>query len=203
MKSENLNKLYDKIYQDESTKEPRRFIQVIESEISLFDIDEYANYSDYFKMTRLMADYGIMLVKAGYIKKSLSHLENAILRIETDKELKDKDLWNEPLYESLLFNRGYVNMKLQNRSKAKKDFKNLTIKFPENDLYENWLKSCYDYNYGILEWTFAGLAMISIFFSFLFGRENVIINRIAFYGIIVGIIGGLTTNWIRKKKIED
>ena len=196
--NDRLEKLYDKIYTDESTKNPRKFIQVVESDLSAINV--FDNDSSNPKLTRLVADYGISLAKAGYIKKSIRYLERAIKWLESDKKVND--LWTEPMYEALIFNRGFVNHKLQNRKKAKNDFNILAEKYPDNDLYQNWLKSSSDFNYGKIEWIFAGIAMISIFFSFLLDREDGIFDRIAFYGIFVGLFGGLIVSQIRKRRLK-
>ncbi len=47
-----LYKLYDQIYHDESTKDPKKFIEIIENEISIFDDDFSDNHDDYIKITR-------------------------------------------------------------------------------------------------------------------------------------------------------
>lgn len=193
-----LEQLYDKIYSDESTKNPRKFIQVIESDLSIINVFDAESSNP--KLARLVADYGISLAKAGYLKKSISYLERAIKWLESDENVKD--LWAEPMYEALIFNRGFVNHKLQNRKKAKADFKILTQKYPDNDLYQNWAKSGADFNYRKVEWIFAGVAMVSIFFSFLLDKEDGIFDKIAFYGIFVGLIGGLVVNQIRKKRLR-
>jgi hypothetical protein len=200
MINEKLNELYDRIYKDDSTRQPRRFIQLIESDLSVIDTVEYENYSEYFKATRLIADYGLMLVKAGYIKKSLPHLENAIKRIELDKEVKD--VWEQPIYESLIFNHGVVQYKLRKKASAKKAFKSLTVHFPENDLYDNWLKSCSDNRYAIIEWICVGITTISIFFTMILQDETGLLKNIALSGIVIGIIGGLTINLIRKRSLK-
>lgn len=196
--NDRLEQLYNRIYTDESTKNPRKFIQVIEADLSVINV--FDNNWNNSKLSRLVADYGICLAKAGYLKKSITYLERAIKWIESDKS--KNDLWAEPMYEALIFNRGFVNQKLQNRKKAKNDFKILTQKYPDNDLYQNWLKSGADFNYGIIEWIFAGIALISIFFSFLLDKEDGLFDRIAFYGIFVGLFGGLTVNQIRKRRLK-
>ncbi len=196
--NDKLEQLYNKAYTDESTKNDRKFIQIIETDLSV--INTFNNASRNPKLTRIVADYGISLANTGYYKKSIPYLERAIKWLESDKNIKD--LWAEPLYEALIFNRGFVNHQLQNRIKANDDFKILTQKYPDNDLYLKWLKSGADYNYGMIEWMFAGIAIISIFFSFVLEREDGIFDQIAFFGIFVGLFGGLIINHIRKRRLK-
>jgi tetratricopeptide (TPR) repeat protein len=197
--TEKLNKLYEKIYNDESTKEPRKFIGIVENEIELIENTDYPDYEDYFKATRILADYGINLYNTGYLNKSLKYLGLGIQQLENDKKLKDKDLLEEPLYEALIFHRGMTLYNLKKYPEAKIDFNRLINKFPGNDRYLSWINGLKSQKYAKIEWGFAICAIICLFFSFYLTPENGILDRLAPFGIIFFIIGGLLANVMRKR----
>ncbi|HAF31066.1 MAG TPA: hypothetical protein DCG75_18675 [Bacteroidales bacterium] len=200
--NEELNELYNRIYQDESTKDSKKFIQIIEENISIIDKTDYTNQEDYVKATRLLSDYSLFLVNAGYLRKAIPYLDKAVSQIENSNAINESNIWSEPLYERLIWERGITNFHLRERNKAKKDFYQLIAHFPDNDKYKNWFKACSDKSYNIAEWTFAGIALISIFISFIVKPENGIIDRIAFYGIFFGLFGGLLTKFFRNRRLK-
>ena len=197
-----LNEIYDSIYNDQTTKNSKILIRKIEPDIAIIEEIPLADYDKYFKSTRLISDYAIGLVNEGYLKKALPYLDQAILRFENDQKLKEKNLLEEPMFEALIWNRGMINFNLQRKKVAKIDFLRLNENFPDNDKYKNWYKACSDYKYGIIEWIFAGIAIISIFFSFLLDPSDGIFDKIALYGIFVGLFGGLTFSYIGKKRLK-
>jgi tetratricopeptide (TPR) repeat protein len=199
----NIDEIYDLIYNDNSTKESKNFIRIVEPHMEIIE-QNYSNidYDKYFKSTRLLSDYSIQLVNDGYLKKALPYLEKSIQRFENDIKLKGKNIFEKPMYEALIWNRGMINFNLQKKKKAQIDFLKLIENFPENDKYNNWLKACSDRKYGIAEWTFASVAIISIFFSFILDPSDGIFDKVAIFGIIIGIFGGLTVSYIRKKRLK-
>ncbi len=201
--NEQLNKLYDRIYKGDLMKDPEKFIQLIEPELSLIDSTEYSDRSDNDKATKLIADYGVMLLKAGYLKKSQSYLEKAIKRIEDDNEIKN--IWNEQLYESLIFNRGVAQLRLKNKNYAKKDFKNLISQFPENGLYAQWLNYSNDSYYAFGEWILKGISLIGFLFLVIYYQKNhdeKLLLIIAVICGIIGCIGAYGVHRIRKNRIR-
>lgn len=198
-----IDEIYDLIYNDSSTKESKSFIRIVEPHLEIIE----QNYSDsdyekYFKSTRLLSDYSIQLANDGYLKKALPYIEKSIQRFENDMKLKGRNIFEEPMYEALIWNRGMINFNLQKKKNAEIDFLILTENFPENDKYNNWLKACSDRKYVIVEWTFAGIAVVSIFFSFLLNPSDGIFDKIAVFGILFGLIGGLTVSYIRNKRLK-
>ena len=119
-------------------KNPKVFIKTIEPYIEIIEKD-YSNneYKIYFKTTRLLSDYSIQLVNDGYSKKAVAFLDNSILRIENDVKLKNKNLFEETIYEALVWNRGKNNFNLNKKKNAEIDFQRLIENFPENDKYQN------------------------------------------------------------------
>ena len=192
-----LEEIYDLIYNDNSTKEPKNFIRIVEPYLLVIGQD-YSNddYDKYFKSTRLLSDYSIQLANNGYLKKALPYIEKSILRFENDIKLKDKNIIEEPMYEALVWNRGMINFNLQKKQKAEIDFLKLVENYPENDKYNNWLKACSDIKYGIAEWIFAGIALISIFFSFILEPNGGFLDRLTIFGIVIGVSGGLIVSYI-------
>ena len=198
-----IDEIYVLIYNDNSTKESKSFIRIVEPHLEIID-QNYSNgdYEKYFKSTRLLSDYSIQLANDGYLKKALPYLEKSIQRFENDMKLKEKNIFEEPMYEALIWNRGMINFNLQKKKNAEIDFLKLVENFPENDKYNNWLKACSDRKYGIMEWTFAGIVVASIFFSFILEPSDGIFDKLAIIGIIVGLFGGLTVSYIRKKRLK-
>ena len=201
--NEELNKLYDRIYQSDLIKNPEKFIQLIKSELSLIDSTDYSDHSDNNKATKLLADYGAMLLKAGHIIESQSYLEKAIKKIEEDNKVKDT--WNEELYESLIFNRGVAQLRLKNKDYAKKDFKNLVSQFPENGLYAQWLNYCNDSQYAFGEWVLKGISLVGFLFLVIYNQKNHDEKILLYIAVICGIIGSIGAygvHWIRKNRIR-
>ncbi len=200
--NENLKSLYDKIYKDESTKDPKKFIRIFEQDLSVIELPDLNNYDDYKMSTRLLSDYAQMLVAEGYVRKAVPFLNKAIKQVESDKDFSDTNKWSSPVYESLVWNRAFTNFSLKNIKEAKVDLKNLTDHFPENDRYRNWLKACDDRKFVLLEWSLFSLVIISSISYFAFGLENDTIRYIALLGILIGFFGGLFTGKIRKKRLQ-
>lgn len=200
--NENLKKLYDRIYEDESTKNPKKLIEIIDSNIELIDNLNLEEYDDYYMATRLVSDYAISLIGAGYLRKSLPYLNKAIYQMENDKKLKDKNLFKETLYESLIWNRGIANYNLQNYKLAKRDFEELVANFPENDKYRNWFKASTDYKYKYVEWIFLGITVISIILSFATQPDDRVLRVISLYGIIGGILISALVNFYRNRRMK-
>ena len=198
-----INEIYDLIYNDQTTKNPKVFIKKVEPYIKIIEKDYSGKeYDLYYKTTRLLSDYSIQLVNDGYSKKAVAFLDKAIARIEKDIKLKNKNLFEETIYETLIWNRGMNNFNLNKKKVAKDDFKRLIKSFPNNDKYQNWYKACSDRNYGKIEWSFAGIAIIGLFSSFFLDQSDGIINMIALYVMIFGFLGGITISFYRKIRLR-
>jgi tetratricopeptide (TPR) repeat protein len=197
MKLDALTELYDRIYGDESTKDPRTFISLIEEDSNIIELtgDESRDY--YYKATRLTSDYGMMLMKIGYYSKALSYINKSIKLIENDEVLKGTDLLEDPMYEALILHRGATLYYLKNKKSSRIDFKKLVDKFPDNELYNGWYKTSMKSKLSIIEWIFAVIATICLVFSLILEPEDGIADRIAFFGLIGGFVGGLTAYIIR------
>jgi hypothetical protein len=200
---EELNRLYDQIYNDNSSNEPKRLVQVIEQKLELIEITNFTDREDLKKSTRLLSDYSIALFNDGYLKKSVPFLNKSIEQIEIHySKLHDLNIWNDPMYEALIWTRGQANFHLRKTQIAKLDLENLVKHNPENDVYKNWLKACSNRKLIIIEWTFAGITIISIVLSVVLTPEDGIINMLAIYGIFFGLAGGLVTNIIRNRRLK-
>uniref|UniRef100_UPI003216B808 hypothetical protein n=1 Tax=uncultured Draconibacterium sp. TaxID=1573823 RepID=UPI003216B808 len=201
--NEKLNNLYDRVYQNDLIKEPDKFIKLVEAELPLIESTESNNYSDSSKSTKLLADYGILLAQTGNIRKSQSYLEKAIQRIEKNNETEIS--WDEQLYETLIFNRGITHLKLKNKDKAKKDFKNLLSKFPENGLYKQWLNYCADSQYAFGEWILKGISLVGFLFLVIYYQRNHGEQMLLYFAVTCCIIGGIGASgvhWVRKSRIK-
>jgi flagellar biosynthesis/type III secretory pathway chaperone len=200
---EELNKLYNQVYNDISSKESKGLVQTIEQNLELVEKTDFTDREDLKKATRLLSDYSIALFNDGYLKKSVTYLNKSIIQIEKHySKLHDLNIWNDPMYEALIWNRGQANFLLRKTQIAKLDLVNLVNHNPENDKYRNWLKACSNRKLIIIEWTFAVFAIGCIVLSFIMTPEDGIINMLAIYGIIICLVGGLTTNFIRKKRMK-
>ena len=104
------------IYNDQTTKNPKVFIKKVEPYIKIIEKDYSGKeYDLYYKTTRLLSDYSIQLVNDGYSKKAVAFLDKAIARIEKDIKLKNKNLFEETIYETLIWNRGMNNFNLNKK----------------------------------------------------------------------------------------
>jgi tetratricopeptide (TPR) repeat protein len=201
--SEKLNNLYNQIYQDESAKDPKKFIGIVEQDLNIIDKSDYENHDDYVKATRLLADYGISLFNTGYLKKAIPYLDRAIKQIENDQKIKDNDLFEEPLYEVLIFNRGMTLYNLKKYKESRPDFKILVNRFPDNDRYKNWYNASADYLLNRLQWGFLAAFIITTITSLRFGPETGLIDKLSFFGLIISFIGTVTISILRRyKKIK-
>jgi tetratricopeptide (TPR) repeat protein len=194
-----LNDLYDYIYQDESTIDSRNFINRIEGKTYLIEETLYEDYEDLKIATRHLSDYGIMLYKSGYLNKALNYIELAIAKFENDRNINIADLLEEPLYEKLIFHRGMALYNLKKHNEANIDFQRLIKYFPNNDKYNSWIKGIKAQRYSLIEWGFAFFAIVCIILSMYFEPKDGIIEKLSLYGIIVGLAGGLLTNFLRKR----
>ena len=197
MKSE-LNFLYDQIYLDEKNKDPRIFIDLVRPKLSLIENTEFNNDEDYNIATTILSDYGIMLYRAGYYQKSIDYLNLAIKQFENFTNLKNKDLLEHASYESLLFHRAMGLYDLKQFGQSALDFKRLVKKFPDNDKYLSWLKLIKSRRYSSIEWMFAFICTASLIFIF-FWHNNDSIEFISRLTLIIGLIGGISTSYLRKR----
>lgn len=196
-----LDKLYDKIYQDNSTKEPSNFFKIIESEIDVLDHDYSDNYNSFQKVTRLISDYAIMLSNAGYLKKSLKYFDTAINNIQNDKNISKEKLPNEPLFEALLFHRGMTNYNLNNYRSSRPDFKFLVDNYPENDKYKNWHNGSIKVIYKNILWTLFSIVILSALGSFYFKREDGIVDKIVFLILVISLVSYTIIHYNMKRQL--
>lgn len=194
-----LDELYHRVYFDETTKDAHTFINMVESKVHLIEKTDCENYEDNQKSLRLLSDYGIVLYNRGFLKKALHYLELAIQHFEKDEVAKTKDLLDKPMYESLVFHHGMTLYHLKRYKEAKADFKRLIDKYPGNDKYTSWINGLKTQKLVYIEWGFAIIAIVGVVLSTHFTPEDGIIERISFFILIIGFLGGIITMLIKKR----
>ena len=74
-----IKSLYDKIYSDRETKDPKIFINIYEENINLIEgADNLTSNPDYKGIMRITADYALALSQYGSSRKSIPYLDKAI-----------------------------------------------------------------------------------------------------------------------------
>lgn len=190
-----IAEIYDTVYGDESTTNPKKFIAIVESQVDSFLTFDFPTYDDRYKTTRLVSDYALDLAHEGFVKKSLPYLSHAITLFETDGNLKDKDLLDEPMYESLVWQHGIACYSQKHFLLAQRDFKKLLAKWPENDKIKGWYNGAVSYRPKQMASGFTVLIAVSLFARYVLDIRSMVL----WYGDIVGLLGVLITSIYRWK----
>jgi tetratricopeptide (TPR) repeat protein len=198
-----LENLFDIIYENDSTKKPESFIEIIEPKLSFIDSFVPNNQNDYNKFTRIVSDYSLMLSQIGDIKKSRIYLEKSILLFENDRKLKGKNLFENSMYEALVSNRAVINFEKKNYKSAENDFINLTENFPNKKDYKDWLIKIRSHRFKTIEWGFLILIIIGTISSLYFKKNDGILNILSIIILVIGLIGSLTfRTFIKRRNIK-
>ncbi len=197
--NEKLNEIYKKFHSENSVLEPKAVLEEYESIKGQFEKDSFEDYDEYFKTTKLVSDYAIAFVIDKQSDKSFPYFEKAISLINQNEKLKNKNLFAEPLYESLIFHRGIAHYDLKNFRKAFIDFNKLVDNFPENEKYNNWKITSKIYFLVKLEKVSLALLFISLLLSFPIKSEIRIINEIALVCLIIFLIGASVIGILNRK----
>lgn len=191
-----FTELYHKLYNTNSSTDSRKFVQIVESsKIDLLAIGQ----EEHFKVTRLVADYAIALVSIEYTKKTLTFLNKAIELFKGDETFKGKDLLDEPLYESLIWNRAKTYYVLNNYRRASIDFKQLKKKFPSNNLFQKGYDASLDKILILFQWISLSVLAVSII-SILLLELEVGLKYALLSVLIVSLILSVSLNFIQKKR---
>lgn len=191
-----FTELYHKLYHTNSTTDSRKFVQIVESsKIDLLAIGQ----EERFKVTRLVADYAISLASIEYTKKTLTFLNKAIELFKEDETFKGKDLLDEPLYESLIWNRAKTYYVLNNYRRASIDFKQLKKKFPSNDLFPKGYNASLDKILILFQWISLSVLSVSII-SILLLELEAGLKYVLLSVLIVSLILSVSLNFIQKKR---
>lgn len=132
-----IKTLYDKIYSDRVTKDPKIFINIYEENKNLIEgADNSTSNPDYKGIMRITADYALALSQYGSSRKSIPYLDKAI---QLFKNSSLTDLKELQMFETLVWARGVENYNQKKYSLSSTDFQYLVDNYPENDKYRNWL----------------------------------------------------------------
>ncbi len=182
-----VNELYDKIYNDESTKDSNVFLNIFDPNKEILEkVVINGNQDLHNKVMRLTADYAHHLTMKENYSKAIPQIDKAVGLFQTYSDFKDTDLYKIGFYETLIFDRAMSNYYLKNFKAAKQDLKLLTDKFPDNDKYKNWMVASKTYSIqkliNALWYVIAAAALLTSFIE----REDIG----ALYDIVL-ILGGL------------
>ncbi len=196
--TEELQKLYEELY-NETSRDPRIFIKMLENKIELVEKSKNEDKEEYVKVTKIIADYGSALAETGYFSKAVQNLNNAIVRMENEKELDISDLFEEPIYETSIFYRGLANFNLKKYKESTKDFKKLIDKFPNNDRYKNWYNGSVDRSFKKLDWTFLSATIVFLALLYPLRPNDGMLFYITFVGLIVCLITSIALTIFKKR----
>ena len=161
-----IKSLYDRIYSDKSTKDPKSFIHIYEEHKNLIEGAEQSKSNpDFDSIMRITSDYALSLSQYGSSRKSIPYLDKAI---QLFKNSSLTDLKEVQMFEMLVWTRGVENYNQKNYSLASKDFQYLVDNYPDNDKYRNWLiasKTIKTKKYLNFIWGFAMVGFIWYFMA--------------------------------------
>jgi tetratricopeptide (TPR) repeat protein len=156
-----IKSLYDRIYSDKLTKDPKSFIYIYEEHKNLIEGAEQSTSNTAFDcLMRITADYALSLSQYGSSRKSIPYLDKAI---QLFKNSSLTDLKEVQMFEMLVWTRGVENYNQKNYSLASTDFQYLVDNYPDNDKYRNWLiasKTKKTKKYLNFIWGFASMSLI-------------------------------------------
>ena len=197
--NEKINEIYERFHGEDSIRDPKVFLKESESIKDQFEKDSFENYDEYFKTTKLVSEYAEALVICKQSDKSLPYFEKAITLINQNEKLKNKNLFQEPIYESLIFHRGIAYYDLKKIIKALRDFKKLVDNFPTNEKYSNWKNASKVFIFNKLEWILLALTIIFIVLSMSLKPEHGIIDTISYFGLAIFLIISIIVRILNKK----
>ena len=200
-----INELYSQIYDDETTKQLDRFIDIYETNRSIVENVEIKKNKDiHNKVMRLTADYAHYLTMQERYTKAIIQIQKALKLFESYPDFKDSNLLRIEFYETLVFDQAVANFYLQNLNKAKRDLAKLTLEFPGNEKYRTWLtttKARKDQRLkNVLWYVFAGIMMILTFFDRQDFGDAYYVLLFSAYFIFFSTVAGDVQNLIRKRK---
>jgi len=190
--------LYDKIYSDKSTKDPKLFIDFYERNKNLIEgADSSTSNTDYDDIMRITSDYALSLSQYGSSRKAIPYLDKAI---QLFKDSSLTDLTKVYMYEILVWTRGVENYDRKKYSIAKSDFQYLVENYPEND---KWLlasrtiqlKKFVNYLWMATLICFVWETMVNVEDEKI--KTNLFIAAIVFFGI--GITGEIAIVFIKSR----
>jgi tetratricopeptide (TPR) repeat protein len=197
---EKLEILYDQLYKDEQVKDSETIIQLVEPDLSLIEKTTFENQDDFVKANQILADYAMALQKEERYSESVVYLEQVIIRIENNN-ISGKELIDEPLYETVLFQRGLARYHLKKYKEAISDFKILVDKERRNTEYKTMHNETVKMIFRKFEWIMVALIVISAAASIYIGKNNMFIYRISYGVLIVVVIGFYVVNFLKKKQM--
>jgi tetratricopeptide (TPR) repeat protein len=165
-----IDKLYNQIYNDESTKNSDTFIDIFETHKDLIVGSNVSQNTEiHNQVMRLTADYAHNLTTRENYKKAQPQIDLAIGLFESYPEFKTTDLFTLEFYESLIFDRAVVNYNLKQYKDSLNDLKSLNKRFPNNDKYKNWIAAAKTYSMqtfiSILWCVIAGIVLATSLFD--------------------------------------
>ena len=165
-----IDKLYNQIYNDESTKNSDTFIDIFETHKDLIVGSNVSQNTEiHNQVMRLTADYAHNLTTRENYKKAQPQIDLAIGLFESYPEFKTTDLFTLEFYESLIFDRAVVNYNLKQYKDSLNDLKSLNKRFPNNDKYKNWIAAAKTYSMqtfiSILWYVIAGIVLATSLFD--------------------------------------
>ena len=198
-----IKSLYDKIYSDTSTKDPKTFINIYEENKDLIEGADYTiSNPDYKGIMRITADYALALSHYGSSRKSIPYLDKAIQLYKNSPLAGSKE---GTMFEALLLARGIENYNQKKYSLASTDFQYLVGNYPDNDRYKNWLiasRTIKTKKYLNYIWGFAITGFVWYSMATSDRDPNRIYFLIATIAFVLVAVGFEVANSLRKSRIN-
>ena len=202
-----IKSLYDKIYSDNETKDPKQFIDIYEENKTLIESeDNLKTNADFDRLMRITSDYALSLSNYGSSRKSIPYLDKAV---QMFKNSSWKDLAKLSMYETLVWTRAVENYNQKRYSLATQDFQYLVYTYHDNDKYKNWLVAARTVKVKkYLNFFWFG-AFTCLFWETMVNKENVklknylLVATIAMFGLAIAteLINVFIKSRIKKDKL--
>jgi len=176
-----LQELYDNLYDRNTPRYPRLFIESYEKNYVLISNADLKNLADYEYAMWLTADYAMLLEDKGYLKKGIEYLNKAITLFENHPNYQKGKLFEIQYYESLKFHKARALYNLKKYNESLSVFKELDRAFPNNDKYLGWLNGVRNKNLDRLTWIATGIMITILLLKSTFKGNNLMFDRITYW----------------------
>jgi len=177
-----IKTLYDKIYSSNQSKDSKVFIDIYESNKDLIENADYSiSNPDFEGILRIVSDYALALSSYGSTSKALPYLDKAI---QLFKDSSPNELTGSPIYEALIWTRGFNNFNIKKIKLATLDFDFLVENYPDNDKYRSWLLASKTVKFKKITHNLWYLLIVIVIWYIVIKADDVKLKN----GLLIGII---------------
>ena len=194
----NVHEIYDEIYSDETTRDFRVLLVIIEPYAELLLKSEFQSYEERYKITRMISDFALAKFSSGEIKVGLFYANKAIILLQTDEKLQFRKYLNEPIYTALVMRRGEIYFKQGKYFIARSEFNKLVSQFPSDLNIKKWYYASMIKVSNLFCWLFVILVAL-LFFTKYITENNSYLSLVTGFGIVGFIFSEIFLNIFSSK----